>query len=160
MLIRFIGTLAQVYSVAELLQLSKSPLVQTSLASEQKQGIIDVMSCIPHEPRRRAKNRSPSPTESGRSPSLSLTTTKSRRPPSPTKKARKSPAPETVSLPKVDTPPSPHPGSSKRRLVETNATTHSDSGRHHHGRRQWGYAPSSHHNEDNWRAHPSLAITV
>jgi len=145
-----------VYSIAELLQIAKSPLVQTSLTSEQKQEIVDVMTYIP-QPQRKANSRSPSPTKSGRSPSP--TTTKSKRASSPTKKAKKSPAPEAVSLPKVDTPPSPRRRSSKRRLAETNTNTNSDSA-HQHRRRQWGYATSFHHNEDNWRAHPSVAIAV
>ena len=156
MLIRSLEIPAQVYSVTELLQISKSPLVQTSLTSERKQGIADVMSYIP-QPQRQPKNGSPSPTKSSRSPSP--TTTNSKRASSPTKKAKKSPAPETVSLPKVDTPPSSRHRSSKRRSAETNTPTHSDSGRQHH-RRQWGYTPSFHYNEDNWRVHPSLAVAA
>ncbi|KAF9652747.1 hypothetical protein BDM02DRAFT_3108850 [Thelephora ganbajun] len=146
-----------VYSITELLQLSKSPLVQTSLTSEQKQGIADVMVYIP-QPQRQAKSRSPSPAKSSRSPSP--TTTKSKRVSSPTKKAKRLPASETSPSPKVDTPPSPRRKSSRRRPAETNTNTSSDSGHQYHRRKQWGYAPSFHHNEDNWRVHPSVAIVA
>ena len=154
-LIRSFEIPAPVYSIAELLQLSKSPLIQTSLTSERKQGIADVMAYIP-QPQRQTNSRSPSPTKSGRS---SSPTTKSKSGSSPTKKPKKSPVSETVSLPKADTPPSRR-RSSKRRPAETNTNTNSDSGRQHHRRRQWGYAPSFHHNEDDWRAHPSIAIAA
>lgn len=155
-LIRSPETPVPVYAIAELLQLYKSPLVQTSLTSEQKQGIADVMAYVP-QPQQRTKIRSPSPSKSSRSPSP---TTQSKRASSPTKKAKKSPAPETVSVPNVDTPPSPRHGPSKRRLIETDTNMHSYSGLQHHRRRQWGYAPSFHHNEDNWRAHSSVAVAA
>jgi len=146
-----------VYSIAELLELSKSPLVQTSLVPEQKQGIVDVMAYIPAS-QRQTKSRSSSPTESNRS---SSPTTKSNRTPSPTKKAKKSPTSETVSLPKTDTLPTPsRRRSSKRRVAETSSNANSDSGHPHHTTRHWGYAPSLHHNEDNWRAHPGVAIAA
>ena len=156
-LIRSLEIPAPVYSIAELLQLSESPLVRTSLTSEQKQGIIDVMAYIP-QPRRQMNSRSPSPAKSGRS--SSPTATKPKRA-SSTKKAKKSPASETISLPKADTPPSPRRRSSKRRPAEanTNTNTSADSA-HQHRRRQWGYAPSLRHNEDNWRAHSSIAIAA
>lgn len=155
-LIRPPQTPAPVYSIAELLQLSKSPLVQTSLTSEQEAGIADVMAHIPQS-QRRTKSRSPSPTESNRS---SSPTTKSKKTSSPTKKAKNSPPAENLSLPKVDTPPTPRRRSSKRRPAEPNSNANSDSGHQHHRRRQWGYAPSLHYNEDNWRAHPSAAIAA
>ena len=148
---------ALVYSIVELLDLSKSPLVQISLTSEEKQGIADVMAYIP-QPQRRTKSRSPSPTNSKRP---SSPTTKSKRISSPTKKANKTPTSETVSLPKPDTPLTPpcHV-SSKRRPAETTSNANPDSGHQHHRSRHWGYTPSLHYNEDNWRAHPSLVIAV
>ena len=148
---------APVYSITELLELSKSPLVQTCLTSERKQGIADVMAYIP-QPQTQTKSSSSFPTKSNRSPSP---TTKPKRTSPPTKKTKKSPTSETVSLPKVDTPSTPpRHRSSKRRPAETNSNTDSDSGHQHHRRRHWGYAPSFHHNEDNWRVHPSVAITA
>jgi len=155
-LIRSLETPAPVYFIAELLQLSKSPLVQTSLTSEQRQRISDVMAYIP-QPQRQTNSTSPSPTKSSRSPSP--TTTESKGVSSPTKKAKKTPAPETLPLPKVDTPPSPRRRSSKRRPAGTNTNAHPDSVQRHH-RRQWGYTPSFHYNEHDWRAHPSVAITA
>ena len=141
-----------VYSVAELMQLSNSPLVLASLTSGQKQGIADVMAYIPPlQPRPKA--RPPSPTGSNRS--SSPTTSAS------AKRAKKSPASETVSLPKVDTPPRRR--TSKRRpasAANANANLDPDRDHPHHRRKQWGYASSFHHNEDNWRAHPSVAIAA
>jgi len=146
-----------VYSIAELLELSKSPLVQTSLVPEQKQGIVDVMAYIPAS-QRQTKSRSSSPTESNRS---SSPTTEFKRIPSPAKKAKKSPPSETVSLPKTNTPRTPpRRRSSKRRVAETSSNANSDSGHQHHTTRHWGYAPSSHHNEDNWRAHSGVAVAA
>lgn len=149
---------APVYSIAELLELSNSPLVLTSLTSKQKQGVVDVMAYIP-QTQRQTKSRSSSPAKSNRSPSPA---TKSTRTSPPIKKAKKSPLVETILLPKVDTPSTPpRHRSSKRRQAETNSNTNPDSlHQQHHRTRHWGYAPSFHHNEDNWRAHPSLAIEV
>jgi hypothetical protein len=148
---------APVYSIAELLELSKSPLVQTSLTSEEKQGIDDVMAYIP-QPRRQTKSRSPSPTKSN---SFSSPTTKSKRTSSPTKKAKQSPPSESVSLPKADTPSTPpRHRSSKRRPAEATPNTNPGSGHQHHRRKHWGYASSLHYNEDNWRVHPSAAIAA
>lgn len=148
---------APVYSIAELLQLSKSPLVQTSLTSGQKQGVSDVMAYIPKS-RQWAKSRSPSPTEPNEphSPATKSKGASSKR------KAKRSPASETASLPNVNTPPTPHRRSSKRRPTETNSNPNpdADSSHQHHRRRQWGYAPSFHNNEDNWRVHPSVAVVA
>ena len=145
---------APVYSIEELLDLSKSPLVQTSLTSEKKQEIADIMARIPRS-KGQLKGRPSSPTKSKGSPSP---TTKSNRTSSPTKKVNKSPLPENVSLPMADTPSIlPRRISSKRRLAETTSNSNPDSGHQQRASGHWGYASSFHHNEANWRDHPSLA---
>lgn len=146
-----------IYSIGELLQLAKSPLVQTSLTPEQKQGVSDVMAYIPKS-RQPGKSRSPSPTKPNEPHSP---TTNSKRAPSK-RKAKRSPASETTSLPNVNTPPTPRRRSSNRRPTETNSISNpnADSSHQHHRKQQWGYAPSFHSNEDNWRAHPGVAIVA